>query len=145
MKLYTIGYDGKSAQDFFEALKTNQIECLVDIRILPDHDGAMYARKRDLPYLLKEIVGCDYAYMKNLAPTLQLLEDVHQDNDFAKYAQGFTKILDEREIPSSLDREFFEKQACCLLCFEAKSEFCHRRLVAERLHKQWEGVEIIHL
>jgi uncharacterized protein (DUF488 family) len=145
MKLYTIGYEGKNAQDFFEQLKANHIDCLVDIRILPNHDDAMYASKRDLPYLLKEIVGCDYAYMDNLAPTLTLLEDVHADHDFTKYTRGFAKIMEERDIPNSLDKGFFENQVCCLLCFEAKSEFCHRRLVSDILQKHWEGVEVIHL
>jgi uncharacterized protein (DUF488 family) len=145
MKLYTIGYEGKSAQEFFEPLRTNQVECLVDIRIIPNHDDAMYASKRDLPYLLKEIVGCDYAYKDNLAPTLKLLEDVHADHDFDKYARGFAKIMEERDIPNSLEREFFEKQTCCLLCFEAKSEFCHRRLVTNLFQKHWQGIELTHL
>ena len=145
MHLYTIGYSEKTAQEFFELLKLNHIDCLVDIRIYPDHEGAMYASKRDLPYLLKELAGCDYTYMGSLAPTPKLLEDVHKDNDHDKYARGFAKIMAEGKIPHSLDREFFEKQTCCLLCFEATAEFCHRRLVAEQMQKYLEGMEIIHL
>ena len=145
MKLYTIGYEGKTAEEFFEALKKNEVENLVDIRILPNHDDAMYASKRDLPYLLKNIVGCNYTYMDNLAPTLQLLEEVHADHDFDKYTRGFSKIMKERDIPNSLDRDFFEKQTCCLLCFEAESEFCHRRLVTNLLQKYWQGIALTHL
>ncbi|MDO9545398.1 MAG: DUF488 domain-containing protein [Pelolinea sp.] len=145
MKLYTIGFEGKFAQEFFELIKNNQIDCLVDIRILPTSDDAGFASQRDLPYLLKEVAGCDYKYMIELAPTLNLLDDVHRDHDHDKYARGFHQLMEERKIPHSLDRKFFEKQTCCLLCFEATAEFCHRRLVVERVQKYWEDVEVIHL
>lgn len=145
MKLFTIGYEDKNAQEFFEILKEHKIECLVDIRIYPDHDGAKYANKRDLPYLLKELVNCDYVYNIQLAPTPKLLDDIHQDGDWEKYVRGYTKLMEERDIPQSLDRDLFEKQACCLLCFEATADQCHRRLAAERIREYWEDVEIIHL
>ena len=145
MKLHTIGYSGKTAQEFFELLKKNKIECLVDIRIYPNHDGAQYASKRDLPYLLKEIADCDYDYRIELAPTPKLLDDIHKDGDWDKYVAGYTQLMEEREIPFTLDKEFFEKQACCLLCFEATAEQCHRRLVAELWAAQIPELTVVHL
>lgn len=145
MKLYTIGFSGKTAEEFFELLKANKIECVVDIRIYPNSDDAAFASKRDLPYLLKEVADCNYSYRVDLAPTPKLLDDIHQDGDWEKYVRGFTKLLDERDIPNSLEKAFFEKQKCCLLCFEATAEFCHRRLVAERMQAGWKDLEIIHI
>ena len=145
MKLYTIGYSDKSAEEFFRLIQENNIECLVDIRIYPNHNGAKYATKRDLPYLLKELASCDYEYLADLAPTPKLLDDFHKDGDWEKYVRGFTKLLDERNIPHSLDKILFEEQTCCLMCFEATPEQCHRRLTVERMQKYWRDVEIVHL
>ena len=145
MKLYTIGFSGKTAQQFFEILKKNKIGCLLDIRIYPNSDDAGFCNQTDLPYFLEEITNCDYRYCLELAPTEKLLNDHHQAPDWEKYVVGFTQLMEERKIPFSLDREFFERQTCCLLCFEPTAEFCHRRLVSERIQEHWKDVEIIHL
>jgi len=145
LKLYTIGFSGKTARQFFEVLKKNKIECLVDIRIYPSSDDAGFCSQEDLPYFLEEIASCGYSHRLELAPTEKLLDDYHQYPDWEKYVDGFTQLMDERKIPFSLDREFFEGKNCCLLCFEPTAEFCHRRLVAERIMEHWQGVEIVHL
>lgn len=145
MEIYTIGFEGKSAQEFLELMKANRIEKLVDIRIYPNSDDAGFASQRDLPYLLREIADCDYAYRVDLAPTPKLLDDVHRDNDHEKYTRGFNTLMDERGIPENLERSFFADERSCLLCFEASPEFCHRRMVAERIRSRWPDLEIVHL
>jgi len=145
LKIYTIGYSGKTAQEFFDQLKNNKIERLIDIRIYPNHDGAQYASKRDLPYFLKEIVGCDYSYLIDLAPTTKLLDDIHADGDWEKYVAGYTQLMKDRNIPFSLEKNLFQNQTCCLLCFEPTAEQCHRRLAAERIQNYWKDVELIHI
>jgi uncharacterized protein (DUF488 family) len=145
LKLYTIGFSGKTAQQFFEILKMNKIDCLLDIRIYPSNDDAGFCNQVDLPYFLEEIANCAYKYCPELAPTEQLLDDYHLDPDWQKYVKLFALLMEERKIPFSLDREFFEARKCCLLCFEPTAEFCHRRLVSERIQDQWTDVEVIHL
>lgn len=145
MKIYTIGYSGKTAQEFFDLLRKNKIDHLIDIRIYPNHDGAQYASKRDLPYLLENIIGCDYSYLIDLAPTTTLLDDIHEDGDWEKYVAGYTQLMEDRNIPFSLDKELFQKQMCCLLCFEPTADQCHRRLAAERIQAHWKDVKVIHL
>jgi uncharacterized protein (DUF488 family) len=53
--------------------------------------------------------------------------------------------MEARDIPESLDKTLFEEKTCCLLCSEPTPEKCHRRLVAERLARNWKYVEVIHL
>jgi len=145
MKIFTIGFEGKSAQEFLELIKDNNIEKLVDIRIYPNSSDAGFASQRDLPYLLREIARCAYSYRVDLAPTPKLLDDVHHDNDHEKYARGFNALMDKRGIPENLDRSFFEDQHSCLLCFEASPQSCHRNMVAERMRARWPDLEIVHL
>lgn len=146
MKIYTIGFTQKSAEEFFTRLSSHNVQYLIDIRINPQGQLSGFARQEDLPYFLKHLAnGCRYEYMPSMAPTKEIMHDYRNDHDWEKYCERFEALMDERQIPASLDLSMFENFVTCLLCSEATPEKCHRRLVAERLAKQWEGVEIIHL
>ena len=139
MKIYTIGFTKKRAESFFELLRQNGIQRVVDIRINPNGQLSGFAKKDDLPYFLSMLVpGCRYVHMPELAPTKEILKDYRSDSDWSRYVNRFG-------IPESLESEDFETSVSCLLCSEATPDQCHRRLVAERLAKNWPDVEIIHL
>jgi uncharacterized protein (DUF488 family) len=145
MKLYTIGFTKKSAERFFTLLREHGVERLVDIRVHPGGQLAGFAKQDDLAYFLDRLAGCDYHYLPSLAPTDDILSVYRKDHDWATYVQRFEALMDERDVPGSLDRTLFEQRTCCLLCSEATPEKCHRRLVAERLAKAWPGVEVAHI
>jgi uncharacterized protein (DUF488 family) len=146
MKIYTIGFTQKSAEELFGLLGDNHIERLVDIRLKPSGQLAGFAKQEDLPYFLRELSnGCLYTHMPLLAPTKEILEEYRDDHDWVRYVERFERLMDERHIPFSLGKEMFESERCCLLCSEALPEKCHRRLVAERLAGFWKNVDIIHL
>ena len=146
MRLYTIGFTQKRAETFFELLRRNGVQRLVDIRVSPDGQLAGFARKDDLPYFLDRLAhGCGYIHLPELAPTKEILKEYRTDGDWERYVWRFEDLMDERGIPTALSREDFETQVSCLLCSEATPEQCHRRLVAERLAAHWPDVEIVHL
>ncbi len=137
MKLFTIGFTQKTAQQFFELLEKNGVERIVDIRLHPDGQLAGFSKKGDLGYFLKQLIGCDYVHSIQLAPTEEIMKTYHRDKDWSKLETSFQALLDQRGIPETLDRSLFEEKTCCLLCSEAKPAQCHRRLVAERLAQTW--------
>lgn len=146
MKLYTIGFTQKKAQEFFERLRSNGVRRLVDIRLNPGGQLSGFAKQEDLAFFLGKLAdSCEYLYLPILAPTKEILKDYHADHDWLRYVSRFEQLMDEREIPEVLDRSTFEALPACLLCSEATPEQCHRRLVAERLAAHWAEVEIIHL
>jgi len=146
MRLYTIGFTHKRAEQFFGLLRLNHMQKLLDVRLHPGGQLAGFAKQEDLPYFLRELAaGCMYVHMPELAPTKEILKDYHDDHDWSRYAHRFERLMDERNIPAQLDRAMFEQAPCCLLCSEATPEQCHRRLVAERLTIHWPGIEVIHL
>jgi len=146
MKLYTIGFTQKRAETFFELLSQNGVQRLVDIRLKPEGQLAGFAKKNDLPYFLGKLAnGCTYIHVPILAPSKEILGDYRKDGDWSRYTVRFELLMDERDIPASLDQEEFKKISNCLLCSEPTAAQCHRRLVAERLAKYWSGVEVIHL
>jgi uncharacterized protein (DUF488 family) len=146
MKLYTIGFAKKSAEEFFGLLRNNGVRRVVDIRLRPSGQLAGFARKEDLPYFLRDLAdGCEYIHLPILAPTKEILDGYRGGGSWVDYERQFQALMDERGIPGELDRGSFEILPSCLLCSEATPAQCHRRLVAERLQAHWPGVEIIHL
>ena len=146
MKLYTIGFTQKSAQEFFKLLRDNGVQRLIDIRIHPQGQLSGFAKQEDLPYFLHELAGhCQYFYMPVLAPTEEMMKEYRKDGNWVRYAAHFEALMDERNIPAGLDRSIFETATCCLLCSEPTPEQCHRRLVVERLARAWPDLEVIHL
>ncbi len=145
MKLFTIGFTQKTARQFFELLRENGIERVIDIRLHPDGQLAGFSKRDDLAYFLDVLNGCDYRHILGLAPSDEILKAYRSDHDWPKYAQAFEALMDERGIPETLDRNLFAAKTCCLLCSEPTAEKCHRRLVAERLAEAWKNVEVIHI
>ncbi len=145
MKIYTIGFTKKSAKKFFELLKDNHVGRLIDIRLKPGGQLAGFAKKDDLAYFLRELLDCEYYHFDFLAPSDDILAVYRKDKNWQRYEQQFEALMDERDISSRLDSAFFAEKPCCLLCSEDRPDKCHRRLVAERLARQWPGVEIVHL
>lgn len=145
MRIYTIGFTKKTAEQFFTLLSDHRVECLVDIRLNPGGQLAGFAKQADLAYFLRHLAHCRYVHLPELAPTDDILTTYRRDHDWATYVAGFETLMDQREIPQCLERPLFEAQTCCLLCSEATPEQCHRRLVGERLLRHWPGMELIHL
>jgi uncharacterized protein (DUF488 family) len=145
MRLFTIGFTKKSAERFFDILKYNNIQCLVDIRLNPEGQLAGFAKKGDLAYFLKQLIGCDYLYLSILAPSDELLKRYRVDHDWQQYHADFEILMDRRGIPEVLDRSLFEEKICCLMCSEATPDECHRRLVADRISRAWPNVQVTHL
>jgi len=145
MKLYTIGFTQRSAEDFFDTLKKSGIDRLIDVRLNNVSQLAGYSKKDDLQYFLRTICGADYHHELTLAPTKEML-DTYRGGKIAwdDYEPQFRALLRERKVERKLDRGLFTGKPV-LLCSEFEPEHCHRRIVAEYLAKKWGGIEIVHL
>jgi uncharacterized protein (DUF488 family) len=62
IKLYTIGFTEKSAEQFFNLLKNNGVKKILDIRISNISQLAGFAKGSDLKYFAKEIGNIDYEH-----------------------------------------------------------------------------------
>lgn len=146
--LCTIGFAGKTAEEFFTLLRQAGVEKLVDIR---QHRGGQlsgFAKHPDLAFFLEKIASVAYAHEPQLAPTPELLKSYRQSKDWAAYEASFVGLMESRGIPQSLDLSAWPARTS-LLCSEAGPEKCHRRLVADLLAGHWRSqghhVEIRHL
>jgi uncharacterized protein (DUF488 family) len=59
VEIYTIGFTQTTAEHFFGRLKDAQIRRLIDVRLNNSSQLAGFAKAKDLPYFLRELIGAD--------------------------------------------------------------------------------------
>lgn len=144
MKLFTIGFTKKSAEQFFTALQAAGVQRLIDVRLNNTSQLAGFSKRDDLQYLLRAIAAIPYSHLPELAPTDAILDAYKKKQiEWPVYEERFRSLLNDRRSAETLDATLFAN--ACLLCSEEKPDHCHRRLVAEHLAGKWPNVEIVHL
>lgn len=143
--LFTIGFTKKSAEKFFELLKSNGVKQLVDIRISNNSQLAGFAKGKDLAYFVKQICGINYQHVLDFAPTKELLDRWHKQTvTWEEYIDEYTAMLKARDIIKKYGVKQFD--GACFLCSEETADICHRRLLAEYMRDHSaEEVRIVHL
>ena len=145
MEIYTIGFTQTTAEHFFGRLRAAGVQRLLDVRLNNSSQLAGFAKAKDLPYFLRELVGATYEHEPLLAPTQELLDEYKKrKGDWESYERRFLDLMAERQIQRVLSPAEFELPTA-LLCSEATAEHCHRRLVCEYLADCWSDVRPVHL
>jgi uncharacterized protein (DUF488 family) len=143
-KIFTIGFAGKSAELFFSLLEENNIKKLIDVRLNNVSQLAAFSKKDDLEFFLKRILSCEYVHRPDLAPTELILKNYkNKIINWEVYTAEYIKLLNSRNVTTYFKKD--EIMNSVFLCSEHQPKFCHRRLLAEYLQKQWNDLEIIHL
>lgn len=147
MKVYTIGFTQKTAEEFFESLKREKVVLLIDTRINNTSQLAGFAKARDLEYFLQQIGGIKYTYRPDFAPTQELLKNWRNKKiSWEDYEAEYDRLLKLRGTYRNFLRDYEDFERVCLLCSEATPEHCHRRLFAEKLEQTFPGeIEVVHL
>lgn len=144
IKIFTIGFTGKSASQFFNLLKTNEVETIIDTRINNTSQLSGFAKGNDLKFFAKELGGINYFHKIELAPTKDLLSSYrNKDISWSEYEIEYLNLLDIRKIRNKINLESLHNN--CLLCSEHTPEKCHRRLLAEYLKQTNREIDIVHL
>jgi len=142
--LFTLGFAGKSAKEFFDKLKSSGVRVVVDIRLNNASQLAGFTKKRDLEYFLRAIADINYVHDQDLAPTKEIMDDYKKKRiDWNEYESRYRRLIEERRPAKRMKPEDYDR--ACLLCSEPTAEHCHRRLAAEYLRDEWGNVTIVHL
>ena len=143
--LYTIGFTKKSAEQFFNLLRDNNVMQLIDVRISNSSQLAGFAKGKDLEFFVKEICHIPYKHITDFAPSKELLDQWHkQEVTWEEYVKVYTDLLKDRDVLRKYGVKSFD--GSCFLCSEDTPEQCHRRLLAEYFKKHSaDPVKIVHL
>src|SRR5580765_20320 len=114
IRLYTIGFTKKSAEEFFGKLAEHGVKRVIDIRLNNVSQLAGFSKKQDLEYFLRAIGGIGYVHMTELAPTQELLDGYKKEGeDWAAYSKMFLALMRKRKVEEKLPKEMFD--GACLL------------------------------
>ena len=134
MTVYTIGFTQKTAEQFFELIRSRGIQLLIDIRLNNSSQLAGFSKGNDLKYFLSAICACDYAYMAEFAPTKELMEGYKDKKiSWKEYEEGYSSLIKSRGCLDELLELCKRHKNICLLCSEAAAANCHRRVLADML------------
>jgi uncharacterized protein (DUF488 family) len=144
MRIFTLGFTHKSAEDFFGRLRKAGVKRVLDVRLNNISQLAGFSKRDDLAYFLRRILGAGYEHATSLAPTQAMLDNYKKrDGGWEEYREQFLELMQARRIEEHFTSATLDD--ACLLCSEDKPHFCHRRLVAEYLQTKWPKVTIEHL
>src|SRR5271163_4292569 len=109
MKLFTIGFTKKSAEEFFTRLSSAGVKRLVDVRLNNVSQLAAFTKRDDLRYFTKAISHIDYHHLPDLAPTKEMLDAYKKKKgDWDAYAPKFLKLIQSRRVEERLDRALLD-------------------------------------
>ncbi len=144
----TIGFAGKTAEQFFSLLTQAGVRCVVDVRENRGGQLSGYAKYPDLAFFLERIAKIAYAHEPLLAPTPEMRKAYRKTKDWPQYESAFLALMRDRGFPGSVELPV-STGTLALLCSEPGPEKCHRRLVAEllaeNLRKRGLEVQVRHL
>lgn len=134
--LYTIGYEGRTLNEFVGQLKEFDISILVDVRENPFSRKKGFS-KTPLSQYLKEY-DIEYLHLKTLGSPKPLRQKLRLDGNYDYFFEEYSKyIKSQMRIIEELYRIILTK-ICCIMCYEREPQDCHRFIVAQEI-KRWDG------
>lgn len=131
MNLYTLGYQGLELAQFIHILRHNGVAALLDIRQAPVSRKPGFS-KNGLSAALAA-AGIDYLHLGALGTPKPVRDQYQRDGDWAALEQAYRAHLatQPQALAAAADRA--ARQPCCLLCFEADPNQCHRLFAAPEI------------
>ncbi len=144
-KIYTIGFTGKTAREFFDLLNSADAKYLADTRLNNNSQLAGFTKKGSIEYFVEKLTRLEYIELPLLTPEKEMFQQYRKDGDWDLYESRYNQLLEERSAAQTIDRALLDN-GVILLCSERTPEKCHRRLAAEYLKaNRYPGVQILHL
>lgn len=128
MRIFTIGYEGSTVDEFIAALKGAGVERIIDVRAVPLSRKPGFS-KNILKAGLAE-AGIDYVHLKPLGTPAdgRAAARAGRQSDLERiYAAQLD--LPEAIVAAEQMRELAEAKPSALLCFEREPAQCHRSLL----------------
>lgn len=137
-ELYTIGYEGVSQEALLQTLLFHDVQTLLDIRQLPQ------SRKPGLSKTALGLAaasrGIQYAHLRALGTPRDIRYRRKINHDEAAFRASFLDYLATQDEAMHGLVARAGQERCCLLCYEANVQECHRLQVAERARELSAGV-----
>lgn len=132
-KLLTIGYGGFGIQEFLNALVTNEVRWLIDIREIPVSRKEGFSKSVLKSHL--DGVGIHYSHFGWLGSPGQSRSRLRETGDYDIFFREVRRQLETSESMTQIHEvvEIAKRERACLMCYCPRWELCHRRCVVEAI------------
>lgn len=141
MRIFTIGYEGATMDEFLAALKAAGVERLIDVRALPLSRRPGFS-KSPLRAALEE-AGIEYVHLKALGTPAEG-RSAARAGRHADLERIYAGQLELPEVIVQGERmvDLAAEKPSALLCFERDPAHCHRTLLLKAVAGDAEVVDL---
>jgi uncharacterized protein (DUF488 family) len=144
-RIWTIGHSTRTIEEFIDALQTNGIKLVADVRLLPgSRRYPQFNKERLAKSLTDHAIG--YEHFPELGGRRKPREHSRNTAWRNDAFRGYADHMETTEFVAGIARleEATERQAAAaIMCAEVIWWKCHRGLIADYLKAQ--GTEVIHI
>lgn len=142
-QLSTIGYEGKTVDEFLAELAEAQVQLVIDVRAVAASRRPGFSKTAMAAALQERGIG--YLHLRALG-TPKAGREAARKGRIAEMREIFEGQLVTPEAALALEQadSAARERHCALLCFEADAGGCHRAILAERLAAR-SGYSIVNL
>lgn len=134
--LFTIGYEGRSLENFINTLIVNDVRLLVDVRKNPLSRKFGFSKAK-LEHVT-ETIGIKYIHIPGLGIDSEDRAFLKTKEDYIRLFQAYEETLNQRiKYLNYLYSLFVKNQRIALVCFEKEAEMCHRHVIRDYFTKEY--------
>ena len=130
--LFTIGYEGKTPDEFLGQLEEARIELLIDVRAIAASRRPGFSKTALAASVAERGIG--YVHFRALGTPAAGREAARKGRT-AEMRRIYAGQLETPEADLAFEQALTaaSEQRAALLCYEADAAGCHRRMLAERM------------
>lgn len=131
--IFTIGYEGRTIEEYINKLIENDVRVLCDVRKNPLSRKFGFS-KNQLRDLIGK-VGIEYLHIPELGIESKYRKNLNDISDYKKLFREYKKstLPKNQNQLTHLEELLEKKKRVAITCFEAESHMCHRSCVSEAL------------
>jgi uncharacterized protein (DUF488 family) len=133
LDLFTIGYEGRTAESMRDTLSARGIRLLVDVREVPLSRKPGFSKNSLMSMM--ESHGIQYVHVRNLGSPKQTREEFKRTGDLRSFFDSYGRHLAlMKEDIESLARMASEKPTV-IMCLERDASKCHRSIIGSKMRE----------
>ncbi|MEN6306347.1 MAG: DUF488 domain-containing protein [Anaerohalosphaeraceae bacterium] len=129
--LFTIGYEGKTIDNFIAQLKQHSINCLLDVREIPLSRKKGFSKTALGQFLVNNNI--QYIHFPKLGSPKQIRNKYKSDHNFESFSKEMITYFETQTEIFHIVSRYIHNNTCCLMCFEQNAKQCHRSIVAKKI------------
>ncbi len=140
--LFTIGYEGKSVEQYVNLLIQQDVKLLCDVRKNPI--SMKYGFSKNQLKMIVEGVGIRYEHFPELGIESQKRQELNSKSDYEVLFEDYRQhtLPSKKKAIHAVYEEFRISKRIALTCFEKEAECCHRNSLAHAMKDSFEETTI---